>query len=149
MWKNFNLESNLTCNSYLSVTKFSEIYFLKNIPICSLISCHIFTLFNKQTQWLCYNSSKFEKSWVPVHSQWVPVKKRKCLGFCVTRQLTWRQTRKFFITVYWKKYSPSIHLKHKKDWNKYASLNNSHRNHTNRIFYQKIFKSINHSKAVL
>ena len=41
------------------------------------------------------------------------------------------------------KCSPSsTYLKHKKDWNKYASLNNSHRNHTNRIFYQKVFKSI-------
>ena len=41
------------------------------------------------------------------------------------------------------KYSPySTYLKHKKDWNKYASLNNSHRNHTNRILYQKILKSI-------
>ena len=40
-------------------------------------------------------------------------------------------------------YSPSsTYLKHKKDWNKYASLNNSHRNHTDRIFYQKNFKSI-------
>ena len=36
------------------------------------------------------------------------------------------------------KYSPSsTYLTDKKDWNKYASLNNSHRNHTNRIFYQK------------
>ena len=35
-------------------------------------------------------------------------------------------------------YSPSsTYLTDKKDWNKYASLNNSHRNHTNRIFYQK------------
>ena len=35
------------------------------------------------------------------------------------------------------KYIPSTYLKHKKDYNKYASLNNCHRNHTNRIFYQK------------
>ena len=43
-------------------------------------------------------------------------------------------------------YSPSKYLKHKKEYkNKYASLNNSHRNHTNRIFYQEIFKSINQS----
>ena len=37
---------------------------------------------------------------------------------------------------------PRIYLKHKKDQNEYASLKNNHRNHTNRIFYQKIFKSI-------
>ena len=44
------------------------------------------------------------------------------------------------------KYSPSIYLKHKKDSNKYASLNNSHRNPTNRILYQKIiFKSTDRS----
>ena len=36
------------------------------------------------------------------------------------------------------KYSPSsTYLTDKNDWNKYASLNNSYRNHTNRIFYQK------------
>ena len=35
------------------------------------------------------------------------------------------------------KYSSSIYSKHKKDWNKYASLNNSHTNHTNRMFYEK------------
>ena len=40
------------------------------------------------------------------------------------------------------KYSPSIYLKHKKNKNKYASFNNSHRNFMNRVFYQKIFKSI-------
>ena len=44
-----------------------------------------------------------------------------------------------------KQYSPSKYLKHKKDWNEYASLNNSHRNHPNRIFYQKLFKLIDHS----
>ena len=45
------------------------------------------------------------------------------------------------------KYSPSIklYLKHKKDKNKYASFNNSHRNFMNRVFYQKIFKSIDRS----
>ena len=31
------------------------------------------------------------------------------------------------------KYSPFIYLKHKKDQKKYASLKNSHINHTNRI----------------
>ena len=46
------------------------------------------------------------------------------------------------------KNSPSIYyfLKCGKDYkNKYAPLNNSHRNQTNRIFYQEIFKSINQS----
>ena len=38
-----------------------------------------------------------------------------------------------------------MYLKHKKDWNKYTFLNNSHRNYTNRIFNQKIFKSIDRS----
>ena len=45
------------------------------------------------------------------------------------------------------KCSPSIIQSTKKtiNFNKYASLNNSHRNHRNRIFYQNIFKSIDHS----
>ena len=44
------------------------------------------------------------------------------------------------------KYSPCILFKvQKKTKDKYASLNNSRRNHMNRIFYQKIFESIDHS----
>ena len=38
-----------------------------------------------------------------------------------------------------------MYLKHKKDWNKYTFLNNSHRNYTNRIFNQKMLKSIDRS----
>ena len=144
MLKNFNLESNLT---YIFCKKFPFAAWSHVIFSHCLTSIHSDYVTNSYGE--SWDSSKCEKSWVPVHNQWVPVKKRKCLGFYVTRQLIWRQTRKFSITVYWKKYSPSIHLWHKKDWNKYASLNNNHRNHTNRIFYQKIFKSINHSKAVL
>ena len=37
------------------------------------------------------------------------------------------------------KYSLSLYLKHKRE---YASLDSSHRNHTIRIFYQKIFKLV-------
>ena len=39
----------------------------------------------------------------------------------------------------------SFYIKHKKTRIKNASLNNSHRNQTNRIFYQKIFKLIKRS----
>ena len=57
--------------------------------------------------------------------------------------------QKLFITAYslklLKYYSPPIQLKLKKDYNEYASLNNSRRNHPIRIFYQKISKSIDHS----
>ena len=36
-------------------------------------------------------------------------------------------------------------VKHNEEYEKYASLNNSHRNHTNRIFYKNIFRSIDQS----
>ena len=53
----------------------------------------------------------------------------KCLGLYVTRQK--------------KRYS---FVKHNKDQKKYLSLNNSHmnshRNHTDRIFYKNVFRSI-------
>ena len=65
-------------------------------------------------QWFCYKSLSrvleliLWKSWVPVHNQWAPVKKKrkqvrnlKCLGLCVTRQLIWRQTPKLYNTVHW------------------------------------------------
>ena len=74
-----------------------------------------------------------EKSWVPVHNQWVPV---QCLGFYVTRQFIWRQTPKVFITIY----SPSLLdiSKAQKRLKQICIFINSHRNHTNRIFYQKL-----------
>ena len=73
--------------------------------------------------------SSCEKSWVPVHNQWVPVKKKvlvldgKCLGLSVSRQSIWRQTPKLFI----------IHSLPKKEITRtgYSTT--------------KIFKSISHS----
>ena len=47
------------------------------------------------------------------------------------------------------KYNPSIDLKHKKEENKYASLSNSHRNHMNGLFSQKIFKLIDCSLCLM
>ena len=41
------------------------------------------------------------------------VRNGKCLGVYVTKQLIWRQTSKFCITVYWNETSPSI-LKYNK-----------------------------------
>ena len=88
--------------------------------------------------------SSCEKSWVPVHNQ--GVLSWKCLGLYVNQTVTLETDAK---TLYYSllklKYSPSISLKHKKDKNKNASFNNSHRNFTNRVFYQKIFKSIDRS----
>ena len=70
---------------------------------------------------------------VLVQNHWVPVKKTfspklKMLG------PPCGQTDKRYSFV-----------KHNKDLKKYASLNNSHRNHMNRIFYKNIFRLIDRS----
>ena len=61
-------------------------------------------------QWFCYKpmSPSSKKQGV---LNW------KCLGLYVTRQLIWRQTPKFFITVYWKKKSHEQDILPKKSSN--------------------------------
>ena len=74
---------------------------------------------------------------------------RKCLGPLWNQTVNLETDAKTLLqfTVININYNPSIYmyLKQKKTKNKCASLNNSHRNHTKRIFYQDIFKLIDHS----
>ena len=100
--------------------------------------------------------SSWEKSWVPVHNQWVPVKKNtrspklKMLGPLCNQTINLETDAKtLFYSLLKLKYSPPMYLKHKKDQNKYASLSNNHWNHMNRIFSQKIFKLIDCSLCPL
>ena len=112
---------------------------LEKLGCCNVVyKKHDLQLNSRSGKWnqcFCYKInngeswySSCEKSWVPAHNQSLADKKKKesYLGLCVTRQLIWRPMPKLFITVNWYIYSPSIYLKHKK----YATLNNSLRNHT-------------------
>ena len=84
----------------------------------------------------------------PVQNHWVVVQKHDSLALYITTQLISRQTPKLCITVYWNKnilLVLSSKTKTKRNMRRWtiATDKNSHRNHTNRIFYENVFRSIN------
>ena len=94
--------------------------------------------------------SSCEKAWVPLQNHWVPVQGTMRPWVFMYPQLIWRQTQKLCVTCSLRKLKfTSSMIKHNKDSKNYALLNNSHknshRNHTNRILYKNIFRSINQS----
>ena len=94
------------------------------------------TLFVKSSYGGSLDSSS-EKSWDLVQNHQVPVKTQWVSGSFVTTQLIWKQTVLNLTET--KIYS--FYCKAQKWLKEKTSFNNSHRNHTNKIFNKNIFRS--------